>query len=397
MHRSVKYLLQPTAGHALSLDHLLLQQCHLYNAALEERKTTWEIEKRSVTRYDQFAGLNGIKDSNPAIGRYGAVVARGTLIRLDLAYRAFYRRCKTGKTPGHPRFKGQYRWDSVSYPGLSGWKLTSANRLYLQGVGHVKTKIHRPLPGRAKTCIVKREGKRWWVVIQYDQVEVKPLASTGDIVGIDLGTRVLYATSDAELATNPRFTRRAADRLATGQRELARMTKGSNHRRKQVQKVAAQYRKVANCRRNYAHQQSRRLINEYDFLAHEKLDIPKMTKSAKGTVEHPGTNVKKKRNLNRSIQDAGWGQLIQFITYKAEEAGREIEAVNPAFTSQMCYECGHVDEENRHNEKFRCLSCGHEAHADVNAAKNILRAGLAQREARELVQRESVKQMTCNT
>ncbi len=393
MHRSVKYLLQPTPGQARRLDHLLWQQRRLYNAALEERKTAWENEQRSVTRYDQFAGLNGGPDSG--LAQYGTCVARGTLTRLDLAYKAFYRRCRSGENPGHPRFKGRYRWDSVSYPDASGWKIEpDARRLRLKGVGHIRTKLHRSLPGGPKTAVVKREGRRWWVVVQCDLVAARTLEPTGADVGIDLGVASVLTTSDGEHLANPRFTRRAADRLAMAQRDLAVTKRGSKRRRKAVQRVAAQHRKVANCRRDLAHQASRKLVDGFDLIAHEDLAITNMVRSASGTVEHPGTNVAQKSGLNRSIHDVGWGQLLRFITYKAEEAGREVIAVDPRNTSRTCSSCGHREVGNRLTQAvFRCLACGFHAHADENAAVNILRAGLALRLSRqptaEEIQREA--------
>lgn len=336
MNRSAKYLLQPTAGQAQRLDHLLWQQRRLYNAALEERMTAWEVERRSVTRYEQFAQQNGMRATNPGLAQYGACVARGTLTRLDLAYKSFYRRCRTGDKPGHPRFKGRFRWDSVSYPDASGWKLDpESRRLHLMGVGHVKLKLHRPLPGRPKTAIVKREGRRWWLVVRCDQVLAKPLGPTGNAVGIDLGVASLLTTSAGDHVANPRHTRRAADRLARAQRDLVAKEQGSKRRRKQVERVAAQHRKVANCRRDLAHQISRQLVNGFDLI------------------------------------------------------------VDPCNTSRTCSECGHCEAANRLCQAtFRCTSCGYEAHADINAAVNILRAGLALRLSpqAEVVQREVKEQ-----
>ena len=392
MIRSARYLLQPTKGQAQRLDHLLWQQRKLYNAALAERKEAWEKEHRSVTRFEQFSGLNGMAITTPNLAQYGTVVARGTLTRLDLAYQAFFRRCRTGDTPGHPRFKGRFRWDSVSYPDISGWKLDpESGRLYLLGVGHIRVKMHRALPGRPKTITVKREGRRWWVSVSCDQVEPQPLVPTGRQVGIDLGVSSLLTTSKGEHLANPRFTNRAAERLAVAQQDLARKKRGSKRRSKAVQRVAAQHRKVANCRRDHAHQVSRRLIDSFDLIAHENLAIPNMVRSASGTIENPGTNVAAKRGLNRSIQDAGWGQLLQFLTYKAEDAGREVIGVDPRNTSRTCSACGHCEAGNRLSQAvFRCLVCGHTAHADENAAVNILRAGLALRLSRQAgeVQRE---------
>jgi len=148
--------------------------------------------------------------------------------------------------------------------------------------------------------------------------------------------------------------------------------------------LAAQHRKVASCRRDLAHQVSRRLVNDFDLIVHEDLRITNMVRSAKGTVECPGTNVAAKAGLNRSIHDAGWAQLLAFVAYKAEEAGRHVEAVDPRNTSRTCSRCGHCEEANRQSQAvFRCVGCGYEAHADTNAAVNILRAGLAQRLQRE--------------
>lgn len=390
MNRSAKYLLQPTKGQARRLDHLLWQQRMLYNAALEERKTAWENEQRRVTRYGQFAGLNAMAATRPDLARYGVCVARGTLTRLDLAYQGFFRRCRSGESPGHPRFKGRWRWDSVSYPDSSGWKLdTDARRLYLLGVGQVRAKLHRGLPGRPKTAIVKREGRRWWLVVQCDQVAATPLPATGRQVGIDVGVASLATTSDGEHLANPRFARRAATRLATAQRDLAAKQRGSKRRRKAVERVAAQHRRVANCRRDLAHQLSRRLVNDFDVIAHEDLAIANMVRSARGSIGHPGTNVAAKAGLNRSIADAGWGQLLRFLMYKAEDAGRELIAVDPRNTSRTCSACGHCEKDNRQCQAvFRCLGCGYVAHADTNAAVNILRAGLALRQQRHAGQRE---------
>jgi len=384
--RTAKYLLQPTAGQRVRLDHLVWQQRKLYNRALEERRKAWQEEGRSLSRYEQFAGLNGMAETDPELGRYGTCVARGTLTRLDLAYKAFHRRCKAGDKPGHPRFKGRWRFDSVSYPDSSGWRLNEdGGRVYLMGVGAVKLRLHRPLPGRAKTATLCRAGRRWWVTISCDQVPAKALAPNGRAVGVDLGVASVVTTSEGEHVANPRHTKAAAERLAAAQRDLAAKKRGSRRRRRAVERVAAHHRRVANCRRDHAHQLSRRLVDAYDVIVHEDLRITNMVRSASGTVDAPGTNVAQKSGLNRSIHDAGWGQLLSFMIYKAEEAGRTMIAVDPHNTSLTCAACGHVDKANRCSQAvFRCMACDHQAHADENAAVNILRAGLARRAQREV-------------
>ncbi|HSH61444.1 MAG TPA: transposase, partial [Acidimicrobiales bacterium] len=221
--RSAKYLLQPTTKQRQALDHLVWQQRRLYNQALEQRKRAWEEESRSITRYQQFSSLNGLADKDPELARYGICVARGTLTRLDLAFKAFYRRCGLGQKPGYPRFKGRYRFHSVSWPDASGWKVdTDTRRFYAMGLGHVKLRLHRPLPGRPKTAELKREGRRWWVVIHCDQVPTRPLPATGKAVGLDLGVAHTLTTSEGVHITNPRPTTRGADGLVRAQRALAR-------------------------------------------------------------------------------------------------------------------------------------------------------------------------------
>ena len=163
--------------------------------------------------------------------------------------------------------------------------------------------------------------------------------------------------------------------------------RNSNRRRRPVDVVARRHRKVANQRRNAAHQLSRQLVNEFDFIALEALAIKQMTRApkAKADPDNPGgylpNGAAQKAALNRSVHDVGWGQLVTMILYKAECAGREVVMVNPRHTSQRCADCGHCVASNRVSQaEFRCGNCGHEGHADRNAARNILRAGRAQRE-----------------
>jgi putative transposase len=209
----------------------------------------------------------------------------------------------------------------------------------------------------------------------------EPLPTAGAVVGIDLGVTSLVTTSDGEQVANPRHLAVSADRLVIAQRDLARKKRGSRRRRKAVARVAALHAKVRRLRLDGAHKAAA-LARDYDVIAHEDLRVANMTRSASGTVDAPGRNIAAKSGLNRSILDAGWGVFLTILSDKAESAGRELIAVNPANTSRTCSQCGHCAKENRPTQaEFRCTACGHQAHADVNAAINILRAGLALREA----------------
>jgi putative transposase len=221
------------------------------------------------------------------------------------------------------------------------------------------------------------------VSVQYVDVPAEPLPATGRSIGVDLGVDFLVATSDGQLIQGPRFGKRGQAGLEKAQRNLATKVPGSKNREKAKERVAAHHRKIANRRRDFAHQTSRRLVNDHDLIVYEDLKIKNMTRRPKprpdGNGGYEPNGAKAKSGLNRSINDAGWGQFISMTIYKAESAGREVIAVDPRNTSRTCSGCGHVSAGNRHGAVFRCLGCGHEAHADVNAAENILRAGRARR------------------
>ncbi|MFG1876693.1 RNA-guided endonuclease InsQ/TnpB family protein, partial [Sphaerisporangium sp. NPDC049003] len=160
--------------------------------------------------------------------------------------------------------------------------------------------------------------------------------------------------------------------------------RGSKRRGKAVARVAALHAKVRRQRLDGAHKAALALVGDYDVIVHEDLRIANMTRSAHGTITQPGRNVAQKSGLNRSILDAGWGVFLTILSHKAESAGRELIAVNPANTSRTCSRCGHRAADNRLTQaEFACTACGHTAHADVNAAVNILWAGLALRQAAE--------------
>jgi putative transposase len=165
--------------------------------------------------------------------------------------------------------------------------------------------------------------------------------------------------------------------LARAQQERARHSRGSSRYRRSSRELTRLKATEANRRKDALHKLSRRLVNENDLIVHEDLKIKNMCRSARGTLENPGTKVACKSGLNDAIMDAGWARLISMLNYKAADAGRKIIAVNPRHTSQRCSACGHVARENRDKQKFACVSCGFTEHADINAARNILRAGLA--------------------
>lgn len=392
MRRSYKFLLRPTVHQQAALGMMLDDHRALYNAALQERRDACTHPSKTRVRYgDQSAQLKEIRAFDPDQARWSFSSQQSTLRRLNLAFQAFFRRVKAGETPGYPRFKGAGHFDTATWPvdndGCT-WDSQPENPtttfVRLQGVGHVRVHQHRPVEGRVKTLSVKREGNRWYLVISCDDVPAKPLPQTGAVVGVDLGIASLATDSNGDHYGNPRFLERAADRLADAQRDLARRKRGSKRRRKAVARVATRHRTVARQRVDLANKIALELVRDHDLIAVEKLNIKGMVKRAapKPDPDQPGVFLPNgqaaKSGLNRSILDAGWGVFLNVLHAKAESAGRVVVEVNARHTSQRCAACGHVAKENRPTQaKFLCVRCGHAAHADENAAVNILRAGLA--------------------
>jgi putative transposase len=344
--------------------------------------------RHQVTFYSQDAQLKEIRAADPErYGRWSFTCERAAIKRLDRAYVAFFRRCAAGEKPGYPRFKGRGWWDSIEWPAKNGgarWDSVphpTVTRVYLLGIGHVRVHQHRAVKGRIKTVTAKREGTRWYVILSCDDVPAEPLEPTGEAVGIDMGVVSFLTTSGGAQVPNPRHFAAAEKQLAIAQQDLARKKRGSNRRKDAVAKVARQHAKVRRQRLDHAHKAALALVRGYDLIVHEALLITNMTSRPEprpdGTSGYQPNGAAAKSGLNKSILDAGWGIFLRVLSAKAESAGRTVIAVDPRRTSQRCAECGHTKAGNRISQAvFRCLACGHHAHADVNAARNILRAGL---------------------
>ncbi|MEU2247324.1 transposase [Streptomyces sp. NPDC019224] len=401
MIRAYKFLMRPTVGRQIALGEMLRDHCGLYNGALQERRDAYRHVSRTSVKYgQQSAQLKEIRAFDPERhGRWSFSSQQATLRRLDKAFAAFFRRVKAGETPGCPRFRGVNWFDTVDFPKDGDgcrWDATPhdpVTRVRLQGVGHVKVNQHRAVLGKVKTVGVKREGRKWFVVLTAEQDRPEPLPATGSVVGIDMGIASFLTDSNGVHVENPRHARKAAAKLEAAQRALSRYPrrKAKNRTRKHqraVERVANLHGKVRRRRLDHAHKTVLGLVREHDLIAHEDLKIRNMSKTvaSKPDPDKPGAflpnGAAAKTGLNRSIADAGWGVFLTILTSKAESAGREVIAVDPRNTSRQCPECGHTAKENRPTqEKFHCVSCGHRAHADVVGATNVLRAGPVRRNA----------------
>jgi putative transposase len=401
MIRAYKFLMRPTVGQTQALTEMLRDHCSLYNAALQERRDAYQHASKTSIKYgQQSAQLKEIRAFDPERqGRWSFSSQQATLRRLDKAFQAFFRRVTSGEKPGYPRFRGVDWFDTVEFPKDGDgcrWDSTPhdpVTRLRLQGVGHVKVHQHRPVGGRLKTVSVKREGRKWFVVLTAEHEQPEPLPATGSVVGIDMGIANFLADSNGGFVPNPRHGRTSAGKLQAAQQALARFPRvrrdkrTANHRRA-VEKVAKLHGKVRRQRLDHAHKTALALVREHDSIAHENLAICHMVRAAapKPDPDKRGAflpnGAAAKTGLNRSISDAGWGVFLTILHAKAASAGREVIAVDPRNTSRQCPQCGHTSADNRTTQAtFHCVSCGHTAHADTVAATNVLRAGLVRRNA----------------
>jgi putative transposase len=235
---------------------------------------------------DQSGQLTQIRSLRPDQAVWSFSSQQATLRRLNKAFAGFFRRAKAAKPgvkPGYPRFKGKARFDRVEWPkdGDGARWLPDQRRVYLRGIGQVKVHLHRRVEGRVKTIQIKRQGRRWMLVLSCDDVLANPLPATGAQAGVDVGV-VTYATlSDGATVANPRWARSEVAGLEAAQRRLQRAERGSRNRGARRETVAARHRKIANRLKDFHHKQARGLVARYDLLVVEDLTIANMLRRAK--------------------------------------------------------------------------------------------------------------------
>jgi putative transposase len=359
MIRSYKYRLYPRKAEVRALETLLEQGREVYNGALAECKLRYQATGKGIKALAQWDYFREWRKQDGIL--LNASSLQHILRRVDKAYDGFFRRLKAGETPGHPRFKPPQRFDSLDYTYRDGCKLTVAAQttLYVQNVGDIKVKLHRPLPQRAviKQANIKRSGRKWFVCLSVACEDLRYGCQPQPEVGIDMGLHSLLALSDGQTLANPRWLRTSLAALRVAQRRLSRRKRGSNRRRKAAQQVARLHERIAWRRRDFWHKVTDSLVDTYDMIAIEDMKLAFMTRN---------------QHLALSAHDAGLGIFRQMLAYKAESAGTELIAVKPHYTSQMCSGCGAVVEKDLSVRTHDCPHCGLQLDRDVNAARNIL-------------------------
>lgn len=359
LHKTYKEKLRPTLTQERELEAVLWRCRTLYNTALEQRITAWGRYHVSVSQFEQEAELKAIRAEFPEYAAIHSHVLQDVLARLDKTYQAFFRRLsrdKGGKKAGFPRFKGRTRYHSFTYKEYGNGARLDNGYVVLAKLGRIGVHWSRPIEGTPKTVTLSKEADGWYVAISCADAPVQPLAPTGQETGIDLGLESFATLANGERILPLTYYRKAERYLAKCQRRVARRKKGSHRRRKAVCWLAKAHQTVRRQRQDFHHKTAFRLLQQYDTIYHEDLQVRNMVKN---------------HHLAKSIADAGWGAFLAILSFKAANAGRSVVAVDPAFTSQVCSGCGVIVQKGLSVRWHSCPDCGTSLHRDHNAARNI--------------------------
>jgi len=345
-----KFRIYPTAAQARIMEETLETCRRLYNSMLADR-----IEN-GTGFYDQKKMLVELKHNNDKhLKSIHSQVLQDVVLRLDKAYRAFF----VGLSR-YPKFRRSGRYNSFTYP-QSGFRLEGDRIIRLSTIGKVRLTLHRRVTGAIRRATVIRDIDQWFVALL---VEEPPAVQSGDgKVGVDTGISNIVALSDGTLIDNPRFLNGSLERIKSLQRQLSRKKKGSSNREKVKISLGKAWRKARRQRDDFAHKLSDKLTKENKVIVFEDLKVRSMVKN---------------HNLASAIMDASWAQLRRLTAYKAERRGGRVILVNPGGTSQKCSGCGQTVPKDLSERLHDCPRCGLVMDRDVNAARNILKAGLEQ-------------------
>lgn len=369
--KTYQYRIYPTKSQITTMNQTLETCRWVYNETLAYRKDAWEKDYKNVSLFNTNSLLPIWKKDHPELKLVYSQILQNCQVRVDLAFKAFFRRVKSGDNPGYPRFKGKGRYDSFTYP-QAGFKVVD-NKMRLSKIGDIKIKLHRPIDGTIKTATIKRSAiGKWFVSFTVNIGDVISLHNNNSVIGIDVGISSFATLSNGEKIDNSHFFKRDEKNLAKAQRRLSKELKGSPEWKKRLKVVQHIHERIANKRKDFIHKVSRFLVNKYDVIVFEDLTIKNMLKN---------------HCLAKAIADVSWGTLVNITTSKAEEAGSKVILVDPRNTSQMCSRCGTLVKKDLSIRTHDCPFCRLVMDRDENAAINILRLGL---QSQEFVQEASM-------
>jgi putative transposase len=362
-----RYRLDPTPKQEL----ILLRHCsdarYVWNLCVEQ-EAHWRPGRGRMPGFAELCRqLTDARADNPWLAEGSVTVQQQAIRDHGQAMTRFF-----AGTHRRPSWRKAGRDEGFRVVAVKPSYVRRLNRksgeVYVPKAGWVRFRWSRQVPGAKSFRVTRDRRGRWHVAFAYIP---DPVAGpgTGDVVGIDRGVAVSAALSTGEMLRVPGLSVREADRLRRLSRKLARARRGSGRRGRAKMAVARLKARETDRRKDWAEKASTDIARRFDVIRVEDLRIRDMTRSAKGTVENPGRNVRAKAGLNRGIRRSGWGLLIRRLEDKAP--GR-VEKINPVYTSQRCSACGHIARESRESQAlFRCVACNYTVNADVNAARNI--------------------------
>lgn len=354
MIRSYRYRIYPTKIQITTLNDILFTACQLYNHSLAYRRKKWKESRYSVNYYEQTSMWRDWRNEYEPLRILNASAGQQVLRRLDKAYREFLK----GKR-GYPRFRKTSRFNSVNFKPGNGAQIKQ-NCLYIQHVGLIKVRWHRPLlDGELKNIIVLRKPSGWYVLFQIEAVDTQIVNNNPD-VGIDIGITHALALSDGTIIDSPRYLQQSLKKLRRQQRAISRKKKGSNRRKKAIKVVARQHEHIANQRLDFWHKVTSQLVSNYGCFYLEDMSLNFMLRN---------------QHLSGVSHDIGLGIFRSLLSYKVINAGALIKMVNPKNTSQNCSGCGCIVQKSLSVRVHICPECGLILDRDVNSALNILLLG----------------------
>jgi putative transposase len=367
--------LRPTPAQQRELERVLWRCRTLYNTALEQRITLWKQRGVSLSRYQQEAELTALRAEMPEYAGIHSHVLQDVLARLDKTYQAYFRRLANGEKPGFPRFQGRNRWHSFTYKEFGNGAQLDNGYLVLAKIGRIAVRWSRPIAGTIKTVTISKEADGWYASFSCAEVPIEPLPLTGKETGIDVGLKVFLITADGNIMENPRHYRKSERALKKAQHRVSRRQKGSKRRQKAVAQCAKKHQHVRRQRCDFHHKTALALVRQYDVIYHEAIQPANLSRRPAlmpdGNGGYLPNGASRKAGLNKSIHDAGWGSFLSILTFKAACAGKRVEAVNPAYTSQDCSGCGERIQKSLSVRTHVCTNCGLVLDRDENAARNI--------------------------
>ncbi|UPH47157.1 RNA-guided endonuclease InsQ/TnpB family protein [Methylophaga pinxianii] len=369
-----KYELMPDGEQQRNMRRFAGSCRFVFNKALALQQAHYAESKKKLSYADLCKQLTEWRKSSETqwLSETHSQPLQQTLKDLERAYKNFFE-----KRADFPRFKKKGQSDNFRYP--QGCKLDQGNsRIFLPKLGWVRYRNSREVLGIVKNVTVSGKQGKWYVSIQTEREVEAPIHPSNAIVGIDMGIARFATLSDGSYFAPLNSFKRQEKALVNAQRAMSRKKKFSNNWKKAKAKVQKIHAHIGNARRDYLHKATTTISQNHTMVCIEDLQVRNMSKSASGTTETPGRNVKAKSGLNKAILDQGWYEFRRQLDYKLAWNGGQLVAVPPQNTSRKCPCCGHVTKENRRTQaRFRCVACGFEENADVVGAINILRAGHA--------------------